>query len=99
MISPRGRALRTSFSAASFASAPELQKNTASPNDRSTSRSASRTIGALKYRFDTCIEPPRLLLDRRHHVRMAVAGVADRHAREEVQVLDAVGVHEHASRP
>ena len=54
-ISPRGRALRTSFSAASLASAPELQKNTAEPNERSTSRSASRTIGAFQYRFDTCI--------------------------------------------
>ena len=53
--SPRGRALRTSFRAASLASAPELQKNTADPNDRSHSRSASRFIGAFQYRFETCI--------------------------------------------
>ncbi len=53
--SPRGRALRTSLIAASLASAPELQKNTASPNERAVSRSASRVIGALKYRFETCI--------------------------------------------
>jgi hypothetical protein len=37
-----------------LASAPELQKNTASPKERAVSRSASRTIGALKYRFETC---------------------------------------------
>ena len=53
--SPRGRALRTSLSAASLASAPELAKYTLSPKDRSTSRSASRTIGAFVNRFETCI--------------------------------------------
>jgi hypothetical protein len=57
-MSPRGRALRTSFRAASFASAPELQKKTDEPNDRSTSRSASRFIGAFQYRFETCISRP-----------------------------------------
>ena len=43
------------MSAASLASAPELAKYTLSPKDRSTSRSASRTIGAFVNRFETCI--------------------------------------------
>ena len=54
-MSPRGRALRTSLIAASLASAPELAKYTLAPNERSTSRSASRTIGALVKRLETCI--------------------------------------------
>jgi hypothetical protein len=54
-MSPRGRALRTSLSAASFASAPELQKNTVEPNERAVSRSASRTIGAFQKRLETCM--------------------------------------------
>ena len=45
--SPRGRCLRTSLIAASLASAPELQKNTLSPNERSHSRAASVTFGSL----------------------------------------------------
>ena len=47
MMSPRGRALRTSLIAASLASAPELQKNTMPPSDREASRAASSTLGAL----------------------------------------------------
>ena len=53
--SPRGRALRTSLIAASFASAPEFVKNTTPPSERVVSRSASRTIGAFQYRLPTCI--------------------------------------------
>jgi hypothetical protein len=47
-MSPPRRALRTSLSAASFASAPELAKYTRPPSERDASRSASATIGALK---------------------------------------------------
>ena len=43
-------------------------------------------------------QPRRLLLDRRHHVRVAVAGVADRDAGQEVEVLVALGVDQHAAR-
>ncbi len=39
----------------SFASAPELQKNTLSANDASTSRAASRSACGTRYRLDTCI--------------------------------------------
>ena len=56
--SPRGRALRTSLIAASLASAPELQKNTDDPNDRSHSRTASRTFESVVNRFETCISLP-----------------------------------------
>jgi acetylornithine/succinyldiaminopimelate/putrescine aminotransferase len=45
--SPRGRCLRASLIAASLASAPLLQKNTLSPNDRAHRRSASCTFGWL----------------------------------------------------
>jgi hypothetical protein len=43
--------------AASLASAPELAKNTTlpGPSERSTSRCASATIGAVVNRFETCI--------------------------------------------
>ena len=44
---PPGRRLRASFSAASLASAPELQKNTLPPSERAVSRSASRVIGSV----------------------------------------------------
>src|SRR4051794_39794345 len=54
-ISPRGRNLRTSFSAASLASAPLFVKNTPPPSDDATRRSASRRIGAFVNRFETCI--------------------------------------------
>ena len=46
-MSPFERALRTSLIAASLASAPELQKNTPAPIERSHSRSANRTFGSL----------------------------------------------------
>ena len=39
----------------SFASAPELQKNTLSANVASTSRCASRSACGMRYRLDTCI--------------------------------------------
>ncbi len=45
---------RASFSAASLASAPELQKNTRSANVDWTSRSASRSAGSLVNQFETC---------------------------------------------
>jgi hypothetical protein len=45
---------RASFIAASFASAPELQKNTRSANVASTSRCARRSAGSLVNQFDTC---------------------------------------------
>src|SRR2546427_587523 len=45
--------LRANLNAASFASAPELQKKTRSANDRATSSSASRSAGAVRYRFET----------------------------------------------
>src|SRR4051794_15645729 len=54
-MSPPGRRLRASFSAASLASAPELAKNTPPPSERSTSRAASRSPGSLKYRLPTCM--------------------------------------------
>src|SRR4051794_8800546 len=54
-ISPPGRRLRASFSAASLASAPELEKKTPPPSERSTSRAASRSPGSLKYRLPTCM--------------------------------------------
>ncbi len=57
-MSPRGRALRTSLSAASFASAPEFAKYTRPPSDAADNRFASSTIGRLKYRFETCISVP-----------------------------------------
>ncbi len=57
-MSPPGLALRTSFSAASLASAPELVKNTPPPSDEVASRSASCVIGAVKYRLPTCIRRP-----------------------------------------
>ncbi len=41
-------ALRAYFSAASFASAPELQKNAAAPPNRAESRFASVSIGSLQ---------------------------------------------------
>ena len=41
-------ALRATFSAASFASAPELQKNDCAPPNRSESREASRSIGSVQ---------------------------------------------------
>ena len=46
--SPRGRALRTSLIAASFASAPEFVKNTTPPSELSVRREASRIIGAFQ---------------------------------------------------
>ena len=47
-ISPPGFALRTSFSAASFASAPELQKNTLPPSERlAPAAAASRIAGSV----------------------------------------------------
>src|SRR5439155_4840377 len=45
---------RASLSAASFASAPELQKNTRSANVASTSFFASRSAGSLVIQLDTC---------------------------------------------
>ena len=41
-------AFRAHFSAASIASAPELQKNARAPPKRSESRSASRSIGSVE---------------------------------------------------
>ena len=49
--------LRANLNAASFASAPELQKNTRSAKDRATSSSASRSAGSVRYRFETWISP------------------------------------------
>ena len=43
---------RANLNAPSFASAPELQKNTLSANDFSTSAAARRSPGAVAYRFD-----------------------------------------------
>ena len=45
--------LRANLNAASFASAPELQKNTRLANDRATSSSASRSPGSVRYRLET----------------------------------------------
>ena len=45
---------RASFSAASFASAPELQKKTRSANVASVSRFARRNAGSLVNQYDTC---------------------------------------------
>ena len=47
-------ALRAYFSAASFASAPELQKNACAPPKRSESFRASAGAGSLANRFDEC---------------------------------------------
>jgi hypothetical protein len=47
-------ALRANFIAASFASAPELQKNAWAPPKRADRRSASPAIGSVQYRFETC---------------------------------------------
>jgi hypothetical protein len=46
----RGRAVvfRATFSAASFASAPELQKNACAPPKRSERSEASRSIGSVQ---------------------------------------------------
>src|SRR5437660_1053340 len=49
--------LRANLNAASFASAPELQKNTRSANDRATSSSASRSAGSVRYRFEMWMSP------------------------------------------
>ena len=47
-------ALRAYLSAASIASAPELQKNACAPPKRSESRAASASAGSVRYRFDAC---------------------------------------------
>ena len=98
-ISPRGRALRTSLSAASLASAPELAKYTRPPSERAHSRSASSTIGAVEEQVADVHQPRGLLLHRGDDPRVAVAGVVDRDAGEEVEVLVAVGVPERGRPP
>ena len=47
-------ALRAYFSAASTASAPELQKNACAPPKRAESCEASRSAGSVRYRFEAC---------------------------------------------
>ena len=47
-------ALRAYFSAASFASAPELQKNACAPPKRSDSLAASARTGSVPNRFEAC---------------------------------------------
>ena len=56
--SPPGFALRTTLSAASLASAPELPNRTLPPSEDSESRSASAAIGAVMNRFETWISSP-----------------------------------------
>jgi hypothetical protein len=59
--------LRANLKAASFASAPELQKNTRSANERATSSAASRSAPSVRYRFETWINPepsPRSIAPR-----------------------------------
>ena len=57
----------------SFASAPELQKNTLSAKVASTSRCARRSACGTRYRLETCITLRRLLGDGGDQVRVAVA--------------------------
>ena len=57
-MSPPGFALRTTFSAASLASAPELPNSTLPPSERAESRSASATIGRVMNRLETWISSP-----------------------------------------
>jgi hypothetical protein len=74
---------RASFSAASLASAPELQKKTRSANVASVSLFASRSVGEP---VRDVPDLARLLLDRLHHRRVAVAERRHGDAAREVDV-------------
>ena len=65
-MSPRGRALRTSLIAASLASAPELQKNTTSPNERSHEPRREPHVGLVVEEVRDVDQPPGLLADGVH---------------------------------
>ena len=57
-MSPPGFALRTTFSAASFASAPEFPNSTLPPSEDADSRSARSAIGRVMNRLETWISSP-----------------------------------------
>ena len=94
-------AWRASFTAASVASAPELEKKKVSIRDgvicarRAAKLLGQRTAVAVGLRVD---ELGRLLADRVDDARMAVPGARDRDAGGEVEVLLAVGGRDHAAR-
>ena len=79
---------RDSLNAASFASAPELQKNTRPGRPArasSSSASADRRLGDVE--VGDVAERGDLLGDGRHHGRVGVAERVDRDAAEQVDVL------------
>ena len=97
--SPRGRCLRTSLIAASFASAPELQKNTDEPNEREHSRAAKRHVRLVVEQVRDVHQPPDLLLHGRDDLRVAMAEVVDRDPAQEVEVLVPAGVDQQQPEP
>ena len=76
--------LRMAFTRPSFASAPELQKNTESAKLASTKRCARRSAPGTRYRLETCITR-RLLGDRRDEMRMPMPQRAGGDARAEIK--------------
>ena len=93
---PRSRAawacFRASLIAHSFASAPELQRKTLPPRLDSDEPLAEPHRRLRVVEVGDARQPLRLVADRGHDPRVAVAGVVDREPGEEVQVLLAVGV-------
>ena len=97
-ISPPRRRLRASLIAASLASAPELPKKTRASGAEARGeplRQPRRRLRQVEVRGVQ--QPLRLLPDRLHDPRVAVARVADRDAGQEVEVGLALGVVESRS--
>ena len=87
-------ALRAYFSAASFASAPELQKNACAPPKRSESAAASTRAGSVPIEVRRVPEPVELRVRGGERRRVAVAEPDDGDARGEVEVRAARVVDE-----
>ena len=83
-------ALRAYLSAASFASAPELQKNACAPPKRAERSAASSAAGSVPYRLRRVPEPVELRVRGGERRRMAVAERDDGDAGGEVEVAAAV---------
>ena len=90
-------ALRAYLTAASIASAPELQKKACAPPKRSESAAASCSAGSVRYRFETCHNRSSCALRGRERSGMAVAERHDGDPAAEVEVLTPVGVPDAAA--
>ena len=87
-------ALRAYLIAASFASAPELQKKAWAPPKRSESRSASSAFGSVEYEVRHVPEPVELRVRGRERRGVAVAERDDGEPGAEVEVAPPVVVDE-----